>query len=62
MSPVTVDAVGLVNDAPVPVNNAKLEVAPKVGATCPKVKFVNKDKITTVRIISNLLFILIRFN
>jgi hypothetical protein len=50
----------LVN-APVAVNNAKLEVAPNVGAVCPKVIFVIKDKITAVSITSNLLFILIWF-
>ena len=53
------------SNAPAPVNNAKLEVVPKVGATatgCPKVTFDIKNKITAVSITSNLLFILIRFN
>jgi len=52
------DAPVLLN-APVAVNNAKLEVLPKVGATPtggltnPKFTFGIKNKITAVNIISN---------
>jgi hypothetical protein len=58
--PVTVDA-PVTENAPAAVNNAKLEVVPKVGAVCPKITFDINNNITAVNIGSNLFFILIWF-
>jgi hypothetical protein len=59
--PVTVDA-PVTENAPAAVNNAKLEVVPKVGAVCPKITFGIENKITAVNIRRNVLFILLKFN